>query len=198
FYSPSRFSDVVFVVEGMKLYASKQILAHTSSFFEKMFFDDFEKSQEREIIMDDVSSEEFRITLDMIYDNRRKFDDDNVEFLLKMADKYEITGFLERAEKFLLRAVTPGDPMNTKQPEYTELPMHTKLRLADQYKLDVLKDHILGDIDKFEEIEELNNSDSYKHYSREIVDFLMKKMVKFCKKMKNESESDSDDSEDSN
>ncbi|GMT01372.1 hypothetical protein PENTCL1PPCAC_23546, partial [Pristionchus entomophagus] len=160
FYSPSRVSDVVFIVEGEKMYASKKILAHSSPYFEKMFFGDLDKSQEKE----------FEITLEMIYDIRRMFDDDNVELLLKMADKYEIMGFRDRAEKWLGRALKPDDHMNMNRPKYTELPMHMKLRLADQYKLDLLKEHILHGLGYFDDVIEIKRSDSYEHYSRELVD----------------------------
>ncbi|GMT01366.1 hypothetical protein PENTCL1PPCAC_23540, partial [Pristionchus entomophagus] len=136
FYSPSRFSDIVFVVEG----ASKQILAYSSSYFEKMFYGDCNTSQMKEIIMEGVSSEDFLVTLEMVYNTRRKFNDNNVELLLRMTGKYEIMGFLDRAEKWLLRGGESNQSMDT------GIPMHVKLRLADQYQLNLLKNSVLFEI----------------------------------------------------
>ncbi|GMT01436.1 hypothetical protein PENTCL1PPCAC_23610, partial [Pristionchus entomophagus] len=51
-------TDENFVVDGgieIAVHASKQILAHASPYFENLFFGDFEKPQDKEIIMEDIS-----------------------------------------------------------------------------------------------------------------------------------------------
>ncbi|GMT01343.1 hypothetical protein PENTCL1PPCAC_23517, partial [Pristionchus entomophagus] len=89
FFSKSNFSDVIFVVEGKKLHASKQILANASSYFKTLFFGDFKDSQVNEIELEDVTVEDFLVALKLVYDTG-KIDDSNVEFLLKMADRFDI------------------------------------------------------------------------------------------------------------
>ncbi|GMS79229.1 hypothetical protein PENTCL1PPCAC_1404, partial [Pristionchus entomophagus] len=66
FSSPSKFSDVILVAEGKKLHASRQILAHASSYFEALFYGDFSESQEKEIEIKDVSADEFVTVLELI------------------------------------------------------------------------------------------------------------------------------------
>ncbi|GMT01421.1 hypothetical protein PENTCL1PPCAC_23595, partial [Pristionchus entomophagus] len=89
--------------------------------------------------------------------------DSNVEILLRMADRFKIIMLFDRAEKWLLRG--------------TDLPMHLKLLLADQYKLEVLKRNCLREITHSVEVVALMNSTSYQHYSREIMDMIVKKLV---------------------
>ncbi|GMS80714.1 hypothetical protein PENTCL1PPCAC_2889, partial [Pristionchus entomophagus] len=62
--------DVIFVVEGKKLHSSTQILAHASSYFLKLFYGS-RVFEEKEIVLSDVSSEEFTAALEMIYDPDR-------------------------------------------------------------------------------------------------------------------------------
>ncbi|GMS80021.1 hypothetical protein PENTCL1PPCAC_2196, partial [Pristionchus entomophagus] len=91
FFSPSKFSDVVFVVEGKKMFASSQILANASAYFKTKFFSGSNEFQEKEIALDDVYSEELTDMLEMIYDVDREAKDSTVKFLLKVADRFEIT-----------------------------------------------------------------------------------------------------------
>ncbi|GMT01420.1 hypothetical protein PENTCL1PPCAC_23594, partial [Pristionchus entomophagus] len=127
FYS-AKYSDVVFVVNGKNLH----ILAHSSSHFEKLFYGDSRKSEEKKIDINDASSEEFLVALEMIYNTRREIDDINVEFLLRIADRFDIMSFLDRAEKWL-----NTDERN--EDTWSSLPIHKKLHIADQYKLEALK-----------------------------------------------------------
>ncbi|GMT30449.1 hypothetical protein PFISCL1PPCAC_21746, partial [Pristionchus fissidentatus] len=54
FFSPSKISDVILVVDGKKLHVSRQILACDSSYFETLFYGDFKESNSREIVMEDI------------------------------------------------------------------------------------------------------------------------------------------------
>ncbi|GMT29753.1 hypothetical protein PFISCL1PPCAC_21050, partial [Pristionchus fissidentatus] len=67
FFTPSLYSVVVLTVEEKKLHVSKQILAHHSSYFEKLFFGDFKEAKQSEITLTDIVLEEFLIVLRRIY-----------------------------------------------------------------------------------------------------------------------------------
>ncbi|GMT01433.1 hypothetical protein PENTCL1PPCAC_23607, partial [Pristionchus entomophagus] len=94
---------------------------------------------------------EFLVTLEMIDDTRRQFDD-----------------VVDRAEKWLISG--------------TKLPMHKKLGFTDQYRLEVLKNQCLRNIANANEVAELKKSDSYVHYSSELKDEIIKKLVQLWKK----------------
>ncbi|GMT01342.1 hypothetical protein PENTCL1PPCAC_23516, partial [Pristionchus entomophagus] len=89
FFSPSKYSNIIFSVDGKKLHVSKQDLANVSPYFESLLFGDFKESQANEIVLEDVSVKEFTTTLKLIYDIG-KVDESNAEYLLKMADRFDI------------------------------------------------------------------------------------------------------------
>ncbi|GMT01428.1 hypothetical protein PENTCL1PPCAC_23602, partial [Pristionchus entomophagus] len=123
FFTRSEFSDVIFSVGGKKIYVNKQMLAHASPYFEALFFGDFKESREKEIVLDDVSTDEFLTLLELIYDYG-KIDDINVEYVLQMADRFDIPKIMISAEEYL-------------HDHY--FPLHLKLRLSDQYSFYTLQ-----------------------------------------------------------
>ncbi|GMR54661.1 hypothetical protein PMAYCL1PPCAC_24856, partial [Pristionchus mayeri] len=59
--------DVALVIEGEKIYASKQILALHSPVFKAMFYGEFVEKDKKEIELKDVDRNEFIELLNMIY-----------------------------------------------------------------------------------------------------------------------------------
>ncbi|GMS79995.1 hypothetical protein PENTCL1PPCAC_2170 [Pristionchus entomophagus] len=165
FFSHSKFSDVVFVAEGKKMYASTQILANVSSHFKNLIYGS-DKCKEKEVVLYGVSSEEFLEMLEMIYDVNREAKDSTVKFLLKIADRFEITSILDKAESLLYRS---------------KLSLHEKLRLSDEYRLEVLKMKCLRAISDVNVVEEVKNSDSYIHYSSGLKDGIINRMIQLLK-----------------
>ncbi|GMT01423.1 hypothetical protein PENTCL1PPCAC_23597, partial [Pristionchus entomophagus] len=76
-------------------------MAHASSYFESLFFGDFKESQEKEIVLGDVCADEFLTILEMIYESG-KIDGSNVEYLLKLADQFNIPKIMISAEEWLI------------------------------------------------------------------------------------------------
>lgn len=163
FFSPSKISDVVLVVEGKKFHVSRQILAHAASYFETLFYGKFKESQEKEIELNDISADVFIIALELIYDSGYNVNDENVENLLSLAHLFDIPIIMGKCEKWLYKS--------------TDLPFHTQLRLADQYNLGVLRAEQLGYIRSFDDVTVLKNSDSFKHYSAGLMADIIEKMI---------------------
>ncbi|GMT29762.1 hypothetical protein PFISCL1PPCAC_21059 [Pristionchus fissidentatus] len=116
--------------------------------------------------MEDINIDEFLILLNLIYATETKIDESNVEFVVKLADRFNMKRILDRAEKWLNS--DDNDDMAT----------HEKLRLSDQYHLELLQLNCLSSIDSIEKVVEVKKSDSYQFLSEEIKDELFDKMVK--------------------
>ncbi|GMR55051.1 hypothetical protein PMAYCL1PPCAC_25246, partial [Pristionchus mayeri] len=113
--------DVTLVIEGEKIYVSKQILACHSPVFNAMFYGDFAEKNKKEIELKDVDRYEFVELLHVIYSSNKKITDDSVEFLLKLGDRFLIESVIERAEEYLIES------------EYFSNTL--KLKIADEYRL---------------------------------------------------------------
>ncbi|GMT01369.1 hypothetical protein PENTCL1PPCAC_23543, partial [Pristionchus entomophagus] len=155
FFVPSKIADVILSVEGKKLHVSKQILANVSSYFESLFYGDFKESQKKLIVLGDVSLEDFLTILKLIYDTGVA-DDDNIESLLMMADRFDIQRVMISAEEWLT--------------DCSHLPLHLKLLLSNQYNLYTLQSECLGLMRKMNNwsVSIVTKSESYKHYSSEL------------------------------
>ncbi|GBG28993.1 RING finger protein B [Hondaea fermentalgiana] len=80
------FSDVTFIVEGRKLRASKLALALTSERFEKMFCPredgtHFKEAEERDICINDVPYDVFRLMIEYLYTGELKLPFSNAQVL---------------------------------------------------------------------------------------------------------------------
>ena len=60
-------SDVVFVIEGQKLPALKQIVGLKSKVFDAMFFGNFKESESKEVIIEETTFEAFKTLIGFIY-----------------------------------------------------------------------------------------------------------------------------------
>ncbi|GMR54606.1 hypothetical protein PMAYCL1PPCAC_24801, partial [Pristionchus mayeri] len=64
--------DVALLINGEKIYASKQILAANSPVFKAMFYGEFSEKNKKEIEMNDVNPEEFIELLSVIYPSSKE------------------------------------------------------------------------------------------------------------------------------
>ncbi|GMT28975.1 hypothetical protein PFISCL1PPCAC_20272 [Pristionchus fissidentatus] len=171
FFSPSKISDVVLIVEGKKLHVSRQILALRSAFFETLFYGDFKESMNSEININDVKLEEFLVIANLIYGCDQEITGDNVEIVLKMADRFDVKGILEKAEDFLRRQATK-DVKNV-------------LCLADQYGMNSLRDDCIKKVTSPEMVRDLKNSTNYSNLSEKTKDELFNKVITMAIDLKN-------------
>ncbi|GMT29767.1 hypothetical protein PFISCL1PPCAC_21064 [Pristionchus fissidentatus] len=163
FYSPSKFSDVILIVEEYELHISKAILAHASSYFETLFYGDFTESRENKITLKDVAFEDFLVVLGLIYATDEEVDDDNVDGILVLADQFDMKRVLYKAETWLVES-------SNKQFAH-------KVYLGDKYKLELLLTHCLDEIDSFEKLSEVTTSEFFKNLSESIKDDLLAKAM---------------------
>ncbi len=119
-------SDGVVLIDGIRLHVNKAYLALYSPVFSTLFFGDFRESDLEEVPIEDVELKEFEELLHVIYPSRKPITAENVEFLLKLGDMFQIKYVVRECLKFLMAT--------------NEIPVNTKLLLADQYNLAELHD----------------------------------------------------------
>ncbi|GMT29763.1 hypothetical protein PFISCL1PPCAC_21060, partial [Pristionchus fissidentatus] len=170
FFSPSKISDVILIVEEKKLHVSRQILARHSSYFETLFYGDFKESKLSEITLEDVELDEFLILMNLIYGTEVAIDESNVEFVLKLADRFHVKRIMDAAENWML-----DDDSNL------NMDLYDKIRLSCQYNLATLQDQCLSQFDEIYEIVELRDSDAYQFLTEELKVNLFEKMISLWK-----------------
>ncbi|GMR54693.1 hypothetical protein PMAYCL1PPCAC_24888, partial [Pristionchus mayeri] len=78
--------DVALVINGEKIYVSKQVLGVHSPVFKAMFFGDFAENNKKEIELKDVDRVEFIDLLHVIYSSGKIISDSSSKYLLKLGD----------------------------------------------------------------------------------------------------------------
>ncbi|KAK3699165.1 hypothetical protein QZH41_011865 [Actinostola sp. cb2023] len=103
FSSPWHFSDVVLIVEGRRFYAHKCILSISSPVFEAMFTSDFkEKLTALEIPLPGKRADEVEVLLNLIcFKYKQSVTHENFEFLLKLADEYQMEDVKKLCTEFM-------------------------------------------------------------------------------------------------
>lgn len=130
--------DQIFV-NGKTFDVNRYVLAAHSPFFRAFFFDDkFRecRTQTFEINDKEVDADIFGMMLNCIYPDNGKPDDDNVETMLQLCDKYDLPAVRERCERFLI--------------EQSRRCMVFKFRMAENYELTSLENHCLKSINTIE------------------------------------------------
>uniref|UniRef100_A0A915E9Q3 BTB domain-containing protein n=1 Tax=Ditylenchus dipsaci TaxID=166011 RepID=A0A915E9Q3_9BILA len=91
-------SDITLLVNDEQVRANKKLLSVFSKDFEKLFQDDSDK-----VKLDNITSSDLLQLLSFIYQITGKSDikEDNIEVLLEMAVKFNISNVLNRCEYFL-------------------------------------------------------------------------------------------------
>ncbi|GMT21006.1 hypothetical protein PFISCL1PPCAC_12303 [Pristionchus fissidentatus] len=166
--------DVTLVVGSRKFYVNKQSLAVHSTYFNALFFGGYKESKQSEIEIKDVDPKDFGDLLDIFHGFEHAPLMDKVilfakvevgETFLQLAERFDLKIVSDRAESFLLRKWWRSK--------------HECLRLADQYKLELLKKKAISMYQKNEDVEELWNSTDYEKISRQTLQVLWKKSLKF-------------------
>ncbi|GMR55060.1 hypothetical protein PMAYCL1PPCAC_25255, partial [Pristionchus mayeri] len=155
------FHDLALIIEGEKIYVSKQILAANSPVFESMFYSDFAEKDMNEIQLNDVEQKDFIELLHLIYSPKATVKDDSVQRILKLADRFQVESVIERAEEYLIES------------EYFSNTM--KLKIADEYRLFGLQDHSLSYFETKDQIKTIKMSPAYKNFSDSMKIVLLEK-----------------------
>ncbi|KHN75248.1 BTB and MATH domain-containing protein 38 [Toxocara canis] len=158
-------ADCALVVEGVKLYVSRAYLALYSPVFYAIFFAKFSGCRgKREVQLDGVILEELIELLDVIYPSHKPVTGENVEFLLKLGDRFEIQFVIDECEHFLI--------------ESDEVAIVTKLYWADQYRLVKLQDACLRQLKSINEIKRMRYTDEFREMSDASKSALLEKIFK--------------------
>ncbi|CAO4381473.1 unnamed protein product [Caenorhabditis nigoni] len=142
--SQKDFSDVILIVNDTKFYVLKKYLALQSSYFNSLFFGQFDECQKNEIELKDIDPDDFQNFLELIY-GESSIDDDTVTGILHLADMYDVPMAIRRCEEFLLKN--------------SEKSMVQKLQLSLCCNLENLKSKCLSEITTIPDIESTMTAD---------------------------------------
>ncbi|CAI5447094.1 unnamed protein product [Caenorhabditis angaria] len=168
--SDDNLSNVTFIFDSeksQKLHANKSYLSLHSPVFKSMFFSNFAEQNQEQIVLDD-SFEEFHELLQVIYPTRKPIDEKNVEFLIRLADKYAITHVMYECERFLMESEKVG--------------VIQKLIVSDDLSLAKLQDNCFRKLVQIEQITSLRETKGYEKLSESVKLELLEKVFQILKK----------------
>ncbi|XP_031560810.1 kelch-like protein 12 isoform X2 [Actinia tenebrosa] len=109
FSTPQHFSDLVLVVENTKFNVHKCVLSMSSPVFEKMLTLDFLEKDAKQIDLPGKKRAEFGAFLRVIYadviSQGKQTNEENYEFLLQIAEEYQVNKVKHLCCKFLISNV---------------------------------------------------------------------------------------------
>ena len=106
FSRPWTLSDVILVAEGEKFHVHRSTLAMWSPVFEKMFTSDFKEKQLDEVPLPEKKASEIREMLLVMYVKTKPVTEDNVFFLLDLAQEYQMDQLRHLCEECLIGKTT--------------------------------------------------------------------------------------------
>ncbi|CAL2047113.1 unnamed protein product [Caenorhabditis brenneri] len=118
----------ILVINGKKLHVNVALLCYHSDYFNKLFFS-FYLKRGKEYEVYGVDFEDFATVLSLVLNVPIKINEFRVESLLKIADRFQLP-----AAKYHLELIL----MTTKRDR------ESLLKLADEYKLDMVMDRVLS------------------------------------------------------
>ncbi|GMT30466.1 hypothetical protein PFISCL1PPCAC_21763, partial [Pristionchus fissidentatus] len=167
---PDHLNDVKLIVEGRAIAVSKNLLSLHSSFFNTLFYGDFEEKTKEEIELQDVKHEDVVNTLKMIYPSRCKVNPTTVEGVLSLADRWDMSVLTRKCDKFLSKdVVAPAstDPQN--------VPLAKKVLYASKYVLPQLQHALLTAFNKKRMIEVMESIEYKEEYDDSDRVYLLKR-----------------------
>ncbi|XP_013397955.1 BTB and MATH domain-containing protein 38-like [Lingula anatina] len=106
FTQKDELSDVTLIVQGEPLYVHKVYLAEWSPVWRAMFVANFREKSAQEIELPGKELEQMVELLHCIYPSQQAINEENVHFLLELAEEYQIEKIKQRCEVFLLSGNT--------------------------------------------------------------------------------------------
>lgn len=106
-FESGQFSDVIFVVNGVKIPGHRNILAARSEYFNAMFGKSFKESKIKTINISDANPEIFKAMLKFLQTDifPGHFDLESLESLFTLADRYGIEELMNRCERDLISII---------------------------------------------------------------------------------------------
>ncbi|CAI5447767.1 unnamed protein product [Caenorhabditis angaria] len=143
----SNFWDVVLKFPNdRKLYANRAYLSFHSTYFQVMFNSDFMERDAREIEFFE-EFEEFLPALQIIHGVPLEINQENVVFLMTIADKYDFKILMEQCREAVQKMET--------------IQFDTALVLTDLYGVDGVINRLMEKFDSVEEIRDFQNTSNY-------------------------------------
>mmetsp|Transcript_41978 Transcript_41978/g.164492 ORF Transcript_41978/g.164492 Transcript_41978/m.164492 type:complete len:584 (-) Transcript_41978:1052-2803(-) len=100
------FSDIVFIVEGERIFAHKCVLVARSQYFRNMFQSNMKEKNQNEIVIEEISKGIFLALLEYVYTDHLDLHRDMCIDVLKAAEKFGLDGLRSQCEEKLSRAIT--------------------------------------------------------------------------------------------
>ena len=173
-------TDIVFIVEGHKLYLNKGILASASPVFKKMFHADFKDNIPIEI--SGKKCTDFVAFLSCIYPSMMDtLNEENIERILPLADEYEVKDLLKECDDVCVEQLKTSKSLNGFQSMFL-IPYETyRPKLSDVVHMLVLSEkynlkrtwHTAFDMATKMCFSNLRNEDEFKKVSSQTITLLM-------------------------
>ncbi|GMT29691.1 hypothetical protein PFISCL1PPCAC_20988, partial [Pristionchus fissidentatus] len=116
----------------------------------------------KEIELKDLCCEEFIELLLVIYPSYRQITFDSYEFILALADRFQMKYATDQAEDYANKT--------------KKLEIGAKLLLADQYRLELLKTHCMNSFKTAEDVTNLKDTPEFIQFSDAMNSSLLKKL----------------------
>lgn len=153
FTQPDQLSDITLIVEGNNLFVHKSYLAEWSAVWRRMFLEDYGNPHDaKEIFLAEQKLDEITELLHCIYATQKPISENNVSFLLKLSEEYEIDRIKQRCEEFLLN----------QERSIQSLYLAHKYGLKNLFK-------VCFEFAKTRTVEELENTPEYKLLDKDII-----------------------------
>lgn len=153
FLTQSEMFDCTLQLGEKKVYVNRQFLSLYSPDFKDLFFGEF-KGTQAYFKFDDVDPDEFISLMQCLYHWGATLNENNVDGVLRLAHRFEITVMVDEAEAFLMGS----QRMNSMD----------KLKLAEKFDLFSLKDQAIHSIDNLGDLRLIYASDAFSRQSKEI------------------------------
>ncbi|XP_041357433.1 uncharacterized protein LOC121374398 [Gigantopelta aegis] len=107
FEKPDPYTDIELLVEGESLYCNKTILSYASPVFAKMFHGEFTEKDQAKIPLPEKKYDDFRSFLLCIHPaTLKEVTTENVEKVLPLANKYQVSHLKEKCDVVLEKIIT--------------------------------------------------------------------------------------------
>ncbi|KAI1711821.1 BTB/POZ domain-containing protein [Ditylenchus destructor] len=122
--------DRTVAINDEKIKVNQELLAVYSPYFNTLFFTEkFAEKGKDEVHLQDLKPEEFKEFISLLYPHYKPITEENKEYILKLADRFQVEWLTQRCEQYYLRRFTPAPlpiPLET---------LKENIHLADKYRL---------------------------------------------------------------
>ncbi|EGT49548.1 CBN-BTB-15 protein [Caenorhabditis brenneri] len=147
-FFPSAKNDTILVVDGKKLHVNKAFLSYHSDFFNALFSSNFKEGRMDEIPIEDVTFEDFGLIMSTIYPMTTMYpNDNNVEKLLELADRFMLPSIIRHVEYHLIH--------------HSKIDNAKMTWMADAYGMTELLEKCVLEYTTIEKVKKLKASEEY-------------------------------------